>query len=351
MGISSDKNTKSYKDSDNKITDEIKSNNFETINLIKKIRAKHIMKVIFSTIEEKLKLNMIKYSKKYQNLLDINVDYYFSNSQKDRVIEKNGICKEYIRRKGALIFEGEFKNGNRNGKGKEYDEWNNKVLFEGEYLNGKRNGKGKEYDRYGNIVFEGEYFNGKRHGKGKKVRGDQLKFEGVFANGYIIEGKGYDFNGKLEFDLQKDGKLKEYSYGKLKYKGDSKNGKRNGKGKEYSDGKLIFEGEFLNGKQWNGKGYGDDFQGDILDGKRWNGKGKEYKNMHVGPGCTDFKFKIVFQGEYINGKKKGIGYWYENIFKIDEENDIFEPINSKEKINESALNYYYYEICFNEEYY
>ena len=31
-----------------------------------------------------------------------------------------------------------------------------------------------------------------------------------------------------------------------------KNGERNGKGKEYYNGKLIFEGEYLNGKR-NGK--------------------------------------------------------------------------------------------------
>ena len=350
MGIVCDKKTKSNIDSDNEISNKKKPNDFETINLIKEIRAKHIMKIIFSTMEEKLKLNIIKYNKKYQNILDINVNSYYSNSEKDRVIEKNGICKEYIRRKGALVFEGEFKNGNRNGKGKEYDEWNNKVIFEGEYLNGKRNGKGKEYDKYdGKVIFEGEYLNGKRNGKGKQFRGHKLAFEGVFANGYRIEGKGYDFDGNLDFDLQKDGKLKEYYKGKLKYKGDFKNGQRNGKGKEYSDGKLIFEGEFKYGKQWNGKSYRDDFQGDILDGKRWNGKGKEYKNMHVGPGCTDFENKLVFQGVYTNGKKKGIGYLGKNTFKLDEENGIIEPINSKINLNESNQ-YYYYEFFFNEEY-
>ena len=50
---------------------------------------------------------------------------------------------------------------------------------------------------------------------------------------------------------------------------------KNGKGKEYSlnTNKLIFEGEYLNGKR--------------------NGKGKEfYENG-----------KLKFEGEYINGKK------------------------------------------------
>ena len=55
------------------------------------------------------------------------------------------------------------------------------------------------------------------------------------------------------------------------------NGLRHGKGKEYDyNGKLIFEGEYLNGK-------------------KWNGKGKEY--------YSDGKLK--FDGEYKNGLKEG----------------------------------------------
>ena len=38
---------------------------------------------------------------------------------------------------------------------------------------------------------------------------------------------------------------------KLDFEGEFKNGERNGKGKEYDDkGKLIFEGEYFNGKKW-----------------------------------------------------------------------------------------------------
>ena len=44
--------------------------------------------------------------------------------------------------------------------------------------------------------------------------------------------------------------------------------------KEYFKGKLLFEGEYLNGKK--------------------NGKGKEY-----------YKGKLTFDGEYLNGKKNG----------------------------------------------
>ena len=47
----------------------------------------------------------------------------------------------------------------------------------------------------------------------------------------------------------------------------------NGKGKEYKYGKLLFEGEYLNGK-------------------KWNGKVKEYEYG-----------KLLFEGEYLNGNK------------------------------------------------
>ena len=48
---------------------------------------------------------------------------------------------------------------------------------------------------------------------------------------------------------------------------------RSGKGKEYYNDKLIYEGEYREGKR--------------------NGKGKEYYND-----------KLIFEGEFINGKKK-----------------------------------------------
>ena len=75
-------------------------------------------------------------------------------------------------------------------------------------------------------------------------------------------------------------------------------------------GNLKFDGEYLKGKRWNVKGYDDCegnlingkgfikeynekgilFEGEYLNGKK-NGKGKEYKYGH-----------LIFEGEYINGK-------------------------------------------------
>jgi len=35
------------------------------------------------------------------------------------------------------------------------------------------------------------------------------------------------------------------------FEGEYKNGERNGKGKEYKYGKIIYEGEYVNGKRIN----------------------------------------------------------------------------------------------------
>ena len=70
-------------------------------------------------------------------------------------------------------------------------------------------GKGKEYDENNKLIFEGEYKNSKRW-----------------------NGKGYDINGNIIYELNNgNGKVKEYDL----------------------DGKLIFECEYLNG-EFNGKG-------------------------------------------------------------------------------------------------
>ena len=101
-------------------------------------------------------------------------------------------------------------------KGKEYyTEYyirDNLVKFEGEYLNDEKNGKGIEYNPDGQIQFDGEFLNGKEW-----------------------EGKGYDKNNNIVFEL-KGGKglIEKYdNYGILLFEGEYLNGERNGKGKEY----------------------------------------------------------------------------------------------------------------------
>ena len=159
------------------------------------IKSEYNLKVVFSYLNEKQKMNIIMYNKELQRKLDVDIDVYKKISGKYKIGEKNGKGKEYILNTNELIFEGEYLNGKRNGKGKEYD-YDGKLLFEGEYLNGKRwNGKG--YNKNGNIEFEGEYLNGKRNGKGKEYDWDgKLKFEGEYLNGERNgNGKEYDWDG------------------------------------------------------------------------------------------------------------------------------------------------------------
>ena len=133
-----------------------------------KIKSSYILKIIFSYINEKSKLNIIRYNKTLQNKLDINIMNYKIFGRKYFIGDKNGKGKEYFIN-DTLVF-GQIC----------YD----KLIFEGEYLNGKRNGKGKEYDLGGferDFKFEGKYKNGKRNGKG-----DGEQFKGEYKDGINI---------------------------------------------------------------------------------------------------------------------------------------------------------------------
>ena len=85
----------------------------------------------------------------------------------------------------------------------------------------------------------------------------------------------------------------------------------NGKRKEYDAYRdiLVFEGEYLIGKR-NGKGkeYYDGklkFEGEYLNGLR-NGKGKEY----------NYKGNLIFEGEFLNGLRNGKGKGYDSDCKL-----------------------------------
>jgi len=246
-----------------KIIKAKKNSEFENIisekNIGKSIESLYILKYIFSFLSEKQKLKVIIYNKNLQKKLDKNIENYKRIRGVYKEGEKNGKGKEYYFDK--LIFKGEYLNGKRNGKGKEYYDYgelkfkgeylngekngkgkeyykNGKLEFEGEYLNGKRNGKVKEYDEYGELKFEGEYLNGEKNGKGKEYyKKAKLLFEGEYLNGKIWNGKGYNINGKTDFEIKEgNGKIKEYyENGELKFEGEYLNGEKNGIGKEYYD--------------------------------------------------------------------------------------------------------------------
>ena len=153
----------------------------------------------------------------------------------------------------------------------------NYKFFTGKYIIYQSKRIGKEYIGKDNIlIYEGEYLNGERNGKGKEFCGDdKLLFEGEYLYNYKLKGKYY-INEKLEYEG-------EYLYNK-KYNGKAydENGNiiyelinGNGMVKEFIDnGNLLFEGEYLNGKR--------------------NGKGKEYY----------YDGELIFEGEYLNDERK-----------------------------------------------
>ena len=65
---------------------------------------------------------------------------------------------------------------------------------------------------------------------------------------------------------------------------------------------MEYEGEYLYNEKWNGKGF-DEYGNIIYELKNGNGKIKEY----------DYKGKLEFEGEYLNGLRNGKGKeYYEN---------------------------------------
>ena len=120
--------------------------------MLENIKSIYFLKMVLSYIDDKRKLELIKYNKTIQNKLDINITYYILGSRKYLIFDTLRKVREYNKEYTKLIFEGEYLNGKRNGKGKEYDSYGT-LLFVGEYLNVDRwNGKG--FHGLNNIVYE-----------------------------------------------------------------------------------------------------------------------------------------------------------------------------------------------------
>ena len=174
--------------------------------MLKNIKSLYIIKEIFSYIKKgNLKLKLIKYNKKLQKRMNINLLDYRKLSERYIIYEIKGKGKEYDSYDNNLIYEGEFLNGERNGKGKEYEGYYfNKLIFEGEYLKGKRwNGKiiGSEKNNQG-FVFEGEYIIGQKNGTIKKYHNNgKLQIEGAYSKGKLNRNfKNYYINGNVRFE-------------------------------------------------------------------------------------------------------------------------------------------------------
>ena len=166
----------------------------KNIKLLKNIKSKYVIKILFSNLDEKVKLKAIKYNKKLQRIIDINLNNYKFFSGRYIEYETNEEGKEYNGYNDKLIFEGKYLNGERNGRGKEYYD-NGILLFEGEYVNGKWNGIGNEYYKNGKIKYNGEFLNGRWNGKGRGYFQDgKIKFDGTFLKGIKNKDNKNDIN-------------------------------------------------------------------------------------------------------------------------------------------------------------
>ena len=130
----------------------------------------------------------------------------------NELINGKGYMNEYNNNNNNIkIFEGEYINGLPNGKGKEYYV-NGNLKFEGEYLNGYKNGKGKLYFESGDLSFEVEFLYNQPM-KGKCYINKRLEYEGEFLYIRKYNGKGYDEQGNIIYELiNGTGKVKEYLY-------------------------------------------------------------------------------------------------------------------------------------------
>ena len=111
-------------------------------------------------------------------------------------------------------------------------------LFEGEYKNGEKfKGKLRIYFDDINNILKSEYEvnNGLIEGKGKEYYGNgRLKYKGNFKNGK------YEGNGILYYEF----------FGHIKYDGEFKNGMKNGFGKEFDkEGNIVYQGKFYQDKR------------------------------------------------------------------------------------------------------
>ena len=92
----------------------------------------------------------------------------------------------------------------------------------------------------------------KKNGKGKHYFGNgKLKFEGEYLYGVKWNGKGYNSNDNMVYEIKDlKGNIIDFYHGEKIFEGEYLYGiKWNGKGKEMHDGKFAFEGEYLNGKK------------------------------------------------------------------------------------------------------
>ena len=142
--------------------------------MINKIKSKYILQNVFIHVNYIQKLNIIRFNKRAQNRLEINIVDYRRLSGKYKIIKNNE----------TII----------------YNTYNDKILFKGLYSNENKNVFGREFNEEGEIIFEGEYYDGKKWNGTEKIY-DEDTGNLIFEYIWKIKVKEYDkFDGELLFE-------------------------------------------------------------------------------------------------------------------------------------------------------
>ena len=182
--------------------------------------------------------------------------------------------------KYGIIYEGEFKMGQRNGRGTM--KFPSGQVYKGEFKNGKKHGQGKMTYSNGD-VYEGGFKNGKRHGQGKQTHPDGDVYTGEWKDGEM-NGQGmytwpvgqvYE-GGFKHGNFHGQGTM-TYSNGDV-YTGEWKNNKKNGQGKMTFSNGDVYTGTWKNGEK-NGQGEYKWATGDVYDGEWLNNRYTEPEKL------------------------------------------------------------------------
>lgn len=202
----------------------------------------------------------------------------------------------------SIMFKGNFKN--------DFIHQNDAIVysgydvkqFEGSLVEGMKQGIGKEYNENGQLVYHGGFLNDDYHGKDGRLYHETtglLIYEGDFVKN-TKEGFGTLYSRK----------------GKFVYKGGFKNDSIHGDNVKiyHENGKLKFEGNMVEGKkEFHGKSYNVygrlDHEG-CYSCNRMHGKGIAFQSVGGWKDAVSEDYWLLYQGEYVNGVKKGFGRDY-----------------------------------------
>ena len=214
------------------------------------------------------------------------------------------------------VYDGEWKNGKRDGIGT-FTYFDGKQWV-GEFKDGNKwNGSGfLHYYSKGELLkktYEGEMKGGEYHGHGVLSYEDGAVYDGEWVEGkregtgaytYADEGENKrTYVGEWENDVPKHGVFTNKS--KETYEGDFNGWSFEGHGIKRYDDKAVYDGEWKNGKR---NGIGTYVYGDEGENKRtYVGEWKE--DRMEGKGLFTYRDKSTYEGDFVDWKKQGHGVY------------------------------------------